>query len=43
MFAAVVAVTDENAHWGGLGLFGRAHGMMGFGNKGTKSRVKGLS
>ena len=25
-------VTDENAHRGGLGLFGRAHGMMGFGN-----------
>jgi len=36
-------VTDENAHRGGLGLFGRAHGMMGFGNKETKSRVKRFS
>jgi hypothetical protein len=36
-------VTDENAHRGGLGLFGRAHGMMGFGNKETKSRAKRFS
>src|SRR5271165_893608 len=32
-------VTDENAHRRGLGLFGRAHGMMRFGNKETKSDV----
>jgi len=43
MFWTVVAVTDESAHRGGLGLFGCAHGTMGFRNKGTKSRVKRLS
>ena len=40
MFAAVVAVADENAHRGGLGLFERAHGVMGFGNEEMKNRLK---
>ena len=33
MFEGVVAVTDENAHRVGLGLFGRAHGTINVGGR----------